>query len=271
MKNVIVLFVVLALVSTAGAAVVLEHDFAATADGVATSDGQAISTGSYTDTNFRDSSGNGIDGQDMFGTATYTVGSTPAGSWDGRGVSFDGSSGNGVRYNDAPLGNAFAGSFSAFARVYGNGDGHIMGNGANNNGWDLVVYNGNLVLNIWASGTGFDNINTGIAIPTGQWSDIGMSFDGTTGDAGTDVFSIYFNGAKQVEMPGVATFTASPYGFPFAIGAGHFGGNARASVYDHVIVWDEVISDADFAAIPEPATMLLLGLGGLAAIRRKRS
>ena len=115
-------------------------------------------------------------------------------------------------------------------------------------------------------------------VPVDVWTHVVVTFDD-----GTDLLNAYMGGVPvATDQPLGADVTfgsvfnwlgigASAYGPASAQAAGaRFDGQiALLRIYDAVLTEGEVIDNMN-SVIPEPATLCLLGLGGLALLRRRR-
>jgi len=246
----------------AEAAIVLEHHFALDSTGADTVDGAKAGTGTFNSAMLRDDSGNNYLGQtiaDRGSLATYVSASLsvvpfplPPG-WDGRALAFSGEKDrNYIRYGSGLDRLTFNGSFSAFARVlYSGGDGGtIMGSaGANNNGWNVSVSNPG-VLEVDCRG-GLLNVlgGKGPNIANNSWVDIGLTFEGATGDDANDTLKVFIDGKLIRTAVGAAKFGPAPFGFNFSIGGDTFGNTPVAILFERVILWDEAVTDGTMAAL----------------------
>jgi len=279
----------LALVSVHGA-IVLEHHFALDSTGADTIDGSKAGTGTFNSAMLRDESGNNYRGQtiaDRGSLASYVSSSMaiipfplPPG-WDGHALAFSGEKDrNYVRYGSGLDRLTFNGSFSAFARVlYSAGDGGtIMGSaGANNNGWSVLVSNPG-VLEVDLRG-GLLNVLSGKEpnIANNLWTDIGLIFEGATGDDANDTLKVFLNGKLIRTATGAAKFGPAPFGFNFSIGGDTFGNTPAAIHFERVILWDEAISEVDMAALSTSNTSaglvlehnFLVDAGGAATVNNR--
>lgn len=128
----------------------------------------------------------------------------------------------------------------------------------------------------WIEGNGADTqyeITGTTNVAANAWTHIAITYDRVNNVAITYVNGILDN---TIAIPGVGDGILD---FSLAGMYGQLGGGIAThhdatflGMMDDVMIFDEVLTEAQIQAlmIPEPATLVLLGLGGLIAIRRKR-
>ena len=236
-----------------------------------------------------DASGNGFDGT-VVGTPVASAGANGA---TGGSLDFDGSS---TRI-DVPYASALntsdftvtlwanAASTGGFASPITNRD-DVAPAGAFRHGW--IIYNNNGGLwSFWngggTSGDGGWNVANGPAVSTNTWSHVAISYESATN-------------TKTIFLDGAAVSTTNPVAFSpnngdLPDGLSHEnenlhigGGGDEGSSFrwnggiDDISIWDEAldqtaiqdIRDNSITLIPEPTSLGLLSLAGLALLRRRR-
>lgn len=134
-------------------------------------------------------------------------------------------------------------------------------NGVSNGGWGFGLNNGEIRI------TGYgvvDSTSTGANIQAGQWQHIAASKSSTGG------VSFYVNGnLVDTNATHTANWQNSDDGWLLF---NAFGGHNFVGLGDEIRVYDTVLDQAAIraAAVPEPSASILLGLGGLALILRRR-
>ncbi len=119
----------------------------------------------------------------------------------------------------------------------------------------------------WGTGVGQNGPSTEAGNLYGQWYHLAFTYDGS-------VAKIYINGDEVLTRNTSITFNQD--NLPVTIGGRSQNGYSITGMVDDVRIYNTALSQSDIQAMmtptPEPATMSLLVIGGLAAlIRRKRS
>lgn len=207
----------------------------------------------------------------------------------GSGLDFDGIDGYVDAGNDASLMPANV-TVSAWIKVDGYGYyGQIAGmatdTGTAESGYSLLaddywISGSTDSVSMWLSGgpdvDGSYLANTGVPAPPTDWVHVAGTYDGTT-------TTVYVNGvgisgtdeSGDIDYTHVTSFYIGLYWTP--IGGGYtewylpfVGQMDDVAVWDRALSVNEVGMIASGMEIPEPATMLLLGFGAFALIRRKK-
>lgn len=114
-------------------------------------------------------------------------------------------------------------------------------------------------------------------IRDGEWHHVALVLDRDYAGGSEDRFRLYLDG--QIEVESIGSYPNLFYNTtPLEIGAGNFGspigtGSFRRNfngLIDEVLVVDEARTTETFTVIPTPATGVMMGLGLLGVLRRRK-
>ena len=131
----------------------------------------------------------------------------------------------------------------------------------------LIGYDDPADVRFVTSSAGENQLWTGILWDTGGWHMYTVTCDGTN-------VQFYFDGVQTgvTKTRGVSGFTMTD-GNPYAMVGRSPWNLYTEGLIDEFTIWDNTLTQTEIDtlafAMPEPATMLLFGLGGLLLIRRK--
>ena len=251
--------------------------------GVSNTDAATLQAHLKFDGDLTDSTGNGFDGTAVGDAAAGTTNGLVGGA-----ASFDGS-GDAVNISATVLNpdvssnaSSFSLSFFEFSPdVNGDNAGYMISTGANSTGTSGFFIRRSPDND---GGTSSDELNSKVSsenfvfggdnlfdTPRGQWNHVALTVD-TVGLTA----NLYINGslADTLSYSG-----AVPLGTNVVVGDRAAGGRDFLGLIDDLQIYDGVLTSGEVAflnsnpgsVIPEPASLGLLGLGGLCLVTRRRS
>jgi hypothetical protein len=138
--------------------------------------------------------------------------------------------------------------------------------------WNLVAQNpDNLygLQHVWQAGTNLMSIPaTDESTYKNQWNHWAMTIDVSTGE-----MNMYLNGDLMLGITNATAALNFAGNYLFTVGNHPYGGAAYKGLLDEMYIFDRALDAAEVSAlaVPEPATLVLLGLGGLLSLRKKKN
>jgi hypothetical protein len=146
-------------------------------------------------------------------------------------------------------------------------------------GWNLIAQNPDNIYglqHVWQAG---GNLVSGPATSSAagdgqlteyknQWNHWAMTADIATGE-----MNMYLNGNLWLGTTGNTLAVNGSGNFLFSIGNHPYGGAPYKGLIDELYIYDTALSlqeIRDLPGVPEPATVVLLGIGSLLAVKRSR-
>ena len=95
--------------------------------------------------------------------------------------------------------------------------------------------------------------------PLQEWVDLGVTFEGVPNDGQEDDLTLYLNGQKKETWTDDMNWNSDAGGWSLAYGGDHFGNYKSHSYFERLLVFDEVLTPEEMAALspeqPDPLTL----------------